>query len=90
MEKSACLTKELSQGQDLAKQLQSLLFRSSSPPEMRDYLLQSILSCYDRALSSLILDALSDEPFDPASSGKRHRGDPLKRKRWWNDPGRIV
>lgn len=61
-EKKVLIT-ELTQGKDLAKQLSNHLnpssSSSSSSPETREYLIQKILSSYEKALSMLKYDASS-------------------------------
>lgn len=61
------VVRELSQGRDLAKQLQNQLnLHSSSSHESRDVLLQRILFSYDHALSMLTAhNAHADVPLPP-------------------------
>lgn len=73
------LVRELSQGRDLAKQLQNQLnLHSSSSHESRDVLLQRILFSYDHALSMLTQKApVADMPPPPPSDSPRsHAGSP--------------
>lgn len=77
------LVRELSQGRDLAKQLQNQLnLHSSSSHESRDVLLQRILFSYDHALSMLtqkapVAGAGADMlPPPPSDSPRSHAGSP--------------
>ncbi|XP_052186809.1 probable WRKY transcription factor 53 [Diospyros lotus] len=62
------LVNELTQGRDLAKQLQNHLnLASSSSHEAREVLVQKILSSYDKALSMLKWNGSAGEPPLPAA-----------------------
>lgn len=69
------LVRELSQGRDLAKQLQNQLnLQSSSSHESREFLLQRILFSYDHALSMLIHNGTAgggEVPPPPAADSPR-------------------
>ncbi|GFY97420.1 WRKY family transcription factor [Actinidia rufa] len=60
------LINELVQGMELTKQLKNHLYPLASSPESCDFLIQKILSSYDKALSILNLGDLVGEPHQVA------------------------
>jgi hypothetical protein len=74
------LISELNQGKELAKQLMNQL-HSSSSNETREFLVEKILSCYEKALSALNwgeqpkpITSMLESPRSFANSSQRSAG----------------
>lgn len=78
------LINELAQGKELAKQLRNHLVSSSSSRQTREYLVEQILSCYQKALAMLNCDAFTEEhkpAFSIGTSGSPGNGGNVYKKR---------
>lgn len=70
------LLNELTQGRELARQLQNHLNVASSPHETREYLVHRILASYEKALSMLHCgSSVGDQPQPMIGSGGIRRSE---------------
>ncbi|XP_030540892.1 probable WRKY transcription factor 53 [Rhodamnia argentea] len=91
------LINELAQGKELAKQLRSHLVSPSSSRETREYLVEKILSCYQKSLAMLNCDAFMMEEHKPAfsigtSGSPKNEGDVYKKRKTmprWTEQVRV-
>ncbi|XP_030457109.1 probable WRKY transcription factor 41 [Syzygium oleosum] len=90
------LINELAQGKELAKQLSDHLVSSSSSRETRQFLVEKILSCYQKSLAMLNYDAFMGEhrpTFSIGTSGSpNNEGDVYKKRKTmprWTEQVRV-